>query len=143
MSNIFDLHTDVMMGYKSYIDSFINIADERISDTVAREFDAGNLYPEPLIQFNPSFETGGRVEDLVKNGVLSPAFNDIFYDAENRSWEIYKHQTEAIAKGNEDKGFVVTSGTGSGKSLTYISTIFNYLFKNSLNPGVKAIIVYP
>jgi ATP-dependent helicase YprA (DUF1998 family) len=43
----------------------------------------------------------------------------------------------------KEKGFVVTSGTGSGKSLTYISTIFNFLFKNPNKLGIKAIIVYP
>jgi superfamily II DNA/RNA helicase/very-short-patch-repair endonuclease len=132
-----------MDSYKLYIDSFINIADKRILDTVKEEFNTGNLYPEPLIQFNPSFEPGGSVDDLVNRSILSKEFNNIFYDAENKSWQIYKHQTEAIIKGNEGRGFVVTSGTGSGKSLTYISTIFNYLFKNAAKPGIKAIIVYP
>jgi superfamily II DNA/RNA helicase len=141
--NIFKLHKEILDDYKLYIDSFINIADERILSTVKKDFDSGNLYPEPLIQFNPSFESGGSVEDLVSKGVLSKEFNNVFYDAENKSWEIYKHQTEAITKGNEGKGFVVTSGTGSGKSLTYISTIFNYLFRNTAKPGIKAIIVYP
>jgi superfamily II DNA/RNA helicase/very-short-patch-repair endonuclease len=143
MKNIFDLHQDILTDYKSYIDSFINIADEKILSTVTKEFNSGNLYPEPLVQFNPSFESGGTVDDLVKEGVLVKQFNDIFYDGENRSWEIYKHQTEAIKKGNDGKGFVVTSGTGSGKSLTYISTIFNSLFKTPNQPGIKAIIVYP
>jgi superfamily II DNA/RNA helicase/very-short-patch-repair endonuclease len=143
MKNIFDLHKDILDDYKLYIDSFINIADEKILSTVRKDFDSGNLYPEPLVQFNPSFEQGGSVEDLVNNGVLVKEFNNIFYDGENNSWSIYKHQTEAIVKGNEGKGFVVTSGTGSGKSLTYISTIFNHLFKNPNKPGIKAIIVYP
>jgi ATP-dependent helicase YprA (DUF1998 family) len=143
MKNIFDLHTDILNDYKLYIDSFINIADLKILETVKKEFDSGNLYPEPLIQFNPSFESGGKVEDLVNSGVLVKDFNNIFYDENKNSWTIYKHQTEAIIKGNEGKGFVVTSGTGSGKSLTYISTIFNYLFKNQNKPGIKAIIVYP
>jgi superfamily II DNA/RNA helicase/very-short-patch-repair endonuclease len=143
MKNIFDLHKDILGDYKLYIDSFINIADEKILATVRKDFDSGNLYPEPLVQFNPSFESGGSVEDLVNNGVLVKEFNNIFYDGENNSWSIYKHQTEAIVKGNEGKGFVVTSGTGSGKSLTYISTIFNHLFKNPNKPGIKAIIVYP
>ena len=143
MKNIFDLHKDILTDYKSYIDSFINIADDRILNIVKKDFDTGNLYPEPLVQFNPSFESGGKVEDLVNDGVLVKQFNDIFYDSEDKSWSIYKHQAEAIKKGNEGKGFVVTSGTGSGKSLTYISTIFNYLFKNQNSPGIKAIIVYP
>jgi superfamily II DNA/RNA helicase len=141
--NIFDLHKDILNDYKLYINSFINIADKRILKKVREDFDSGDLYPEPLIQFNPSFESGGNVEDLVIQGTLVKEFNNIFYDGENKSWEIYKHQTEAIKKGNEGKGFVVTSGTGSGKSLTYISTIFNHLFKNPGKPGIKAIIVYP
>ncbi len=38
----------------------------------------------------------------------------------------------------------MTSGTGSGKSLTFIGTIFNFLAKNPTLPkGAKAIIVYP
>lgn len=142
-NTIFQLHKEILDDYKLYIESFINIADQKILQTVKSEFDSGNLYPEPLIQFNPSFESGGNVEDLVNNGILSKEFSNIFYDAGNKSWEIYKHQAEAIIKGNGGKGFVVTSGTGSGKSLTYLSTIFNYLFKNTDKPGIKAIIVYP
>ncbi len=143
MKNIFDLHKDILNDYKLYIDSFINIADKKILATVQSEFNSGNLYPEPLVQFNPSFESGGKVEDLVNAKILVEDFNDIFYDETGKSWSIYKHQTEAIIKGNEGKDFVVTSGTGSGKSLIYISTIFNHLFKNPNKPGIKAIIVYP
>ena len=143
MSNIFDLQKEILDDYKLYINSFINIADQRILEKVKQEFDSGNLYPEPLVQFNPSFESGGKVEDLVNEGVLVNNFNNIFYDEAGSSWSIYKHQKESIVKGNEGKGFVVTSGTGSGKSLTYISTIFNFLFKNPDKPGIKAIIVYP
>lgn len=58
--NIFDLHQDILNDYKLYIDSFINIADNRILDTVKADFDSGNLYPEPLLQFNPAFESGGK-----------------------------------------------------------------------------------
>jgi len=143
MKNIFDLHKDILSDYKNYIDSFINIADKRILESVKKDFDSGNLYPDPLVQFNPSFESGGKVEDLINAGILEREFNNIFYDETGVSWSIYKHQSEAIIKGNKGEDFVVTSGTGSGKSLTYISTIFNHLFKNPNKPGIKAVIVYP
>lgn len=142
-SNIFELHSRILDDYKLYIDSFINISDERILSTVKAEFESGNLYPDPLIQFNPSFEAGGKVEDLINQNVLVRDFSNIFYDEEGKSWSIYRHQTEAIIKGNVGKGFIVTSGTGSGKSLTYIATIFNFLFRKPDLPGIKAIIVYP
>jgi hypothetical protein len=92
MKNIFDLHKDILDEYKLYINSFINIDDAKILEKVKEDFDLGNLYPEPLVQFNPSFESGGSVEDLVNNGVLAKEFNNIFYDSENKSWLIYKHQ---------------------------------------------------
>lgn len=45
--------------------------------------------------------------------------------------------------GTAGRDFVVTSGTGSGKSLTYIATIFDYLLRKPEADGVTAIIVYP
>lgn len=141
--NVFDIHKSILDGYKEYIDSFINISDNRILEKVVDEFSKGKIIPDPLVQFNPSFENGGTVDDLIGGGVLSKEFANIFYDENGKSWSIYKHQADAIKKGNDGKGFVVTSGTGSGKSLTYISTIFNHLFKMPTKPGIKAIIVYP
>ena len=38
---------------------------------------------------------------------------------------------------------MVTSGTGSGKSLIFLGTIFDYLFRNKIDKGIKAVIVYP
>src|SRR5690606_24915030 len=51
----------------------------------------------------------------------------------------------AIKKGIQDEGFIVTSGTGSGKSLTFLATIFNHIFELGDNKpkGIKAILVYP
>lgn len=143
MKNIFDLHSDILKDYKLYIESSLNIADELIRDKVDQELNSTNLYPEPLIQFNPTFQSGGNVADLVNAGILSKHFNDIFYDIEGKPWSIWKHQEEAIKQGKKRNGFIVTSGTGSGKSLTYISTIFDYLFTSPKTNGIKAIIVYP
>lgn len=57
----------------------------------------------------------------------------------------YKHQQEAIELGCRGKEFIVTSGTGSGKSRTFMATIFNYILHHQddcVNKTV-AIIVYP
>jgi len=57
---------------------------------------------------------------------------------------LYKHQVDAIKLGTEGKDFIVTSGTGSGKTLTFIGTILNHLFNSgSFNTGVQAVLVYP
>lgn len=135
--NIFDVHKEIIKDYKSYIESFVNIKDERIKQKVEEETKKGVLCPEPLIQFNPSFKFDIPLEQLCKEENLHPALNQIF-----SGFNLYKHQVEALKLGCSGNDFVVTSGTGSGKSLTYIGTIFNSVLK-SQKKGIKAIIVYP
>jgi superfamily II DNA/RNA helicase len=136
--NIFKIHDNIVTEYKEYIKSFINIKDEQIKAVVDEKIDSGKLWPDPLIQFNPAFEKGHSINELVKSGHLHQDMDDIF-----KGYDLYRHQVEAINLGISGKDFIVTSGTGSGKSLTYIGTIFNHLLKSEKKKGIKAIIVYP
>ena len=45
--------------------------------------------------------------------------------------------------GSSNQSFIVTSGTGSGKSLTYLGTVLDQLFKAGPRKGIQAILVYP
>lgn len=136
--NIFKVHNQIINDYKSYIKSFLLINDRRIKDVVDKELNQGQLWPEPLIQFNPTFEKGLSIDSLVKNEVVNSKLNQIF-----KGYDLYRHQVEAIKKGVREESFIVTSGTGSGKSLTFLATIFSDLLKNELKAGVKAVLVYP
>ena len=70
--NIFKLHEQIISDYQSYIKSFLFIKDPRISEIVDTELSGGKLWPEPLIQFNPTFENGTSINELAKSGVVSP-----------------------------------------------------------------------
>lgn len=136
--NIFETHARIVKDYASYICSFINIADKKIEAKVTEELADGKLWPQPLLQFNPAYESAGSIRDIVAAGLLNSEAVNIF-----DGYSLYKHQVEAVKLGVSGKDFVVTSGTGSGKSLTYIATIFDRLLKEPLLEGVTAIIVYP
>ena len=136
--NVFQTHSRVIADYSTYIQSFLNISDPLIRRTVEKELLLGKLWPEPLLQFNPSFEMFGSLDDLAKDGTLHADIRDIF-----RGYKLYHHQVEAIRLGTAGKDFIVTSGTGSGKSLTYIGSIFHYLLSNPGSQGVTAVVVYP
>ena len=64
--------------YGSYIKSFIRISDDRIRGLVDDELSAGLLWPEPLIQLNPSFAPGSYIDDLVTDEILHPECGNIF-----------------------------------------------------------------
>lgn len=146
--DIFKLRQNLIDDYKSYVESFINIKDIRIKDHVQDNFEQGILWPEPLIQLNPSFESGGKIFDLVDEGILHPECNKIFRiqksnESPGKIIQLHKHQTEAIKIAKKNHNFVLTTGTGSGKSLTYIIPIVDYVLRSGSGKGIKAIIVYP
>ncbi|MCC5790146.1 MAG: DEAD/DEAH box helicase [Opitutales bacterium] len=136
--NILNIHNEITTGYKSYIESFIDISDEDIRKEVERHLQQGTLWPEPLIQFNPAYERALSIDALVEEGSLCPEMKSVFHN-----FELYTHQVEAIRLGVKPSSFVVTSGTGSGKSLTYIGSVFNDLFTQGSGNGIKAVLVYP
>jgi len=136
--NIFRLHKKIISDYRSYIESFLFIKDSKIHDVVTEDLKQGRLWPEPLVQFNPTFEKGTSIKKLAEDGVISDKLNHIF-----KGYDLYRHQVEAIKLGTQGKSFIVTSGTGSGKSLTFLASIFSDLLKHSHARGIKAILVYP
>lgn len=138
--DIFEVHRRIMDDYANYIRSFVSISDDVMRKRVEQHLNDGHLWPEPLLTFNPSFAKVGRIEELVSAGVLAAPLGDAF-----RGYELFEHQLKAIQLGAAGSDFVVTSGTGSGKSLTYIAAICDHLFKagNPMPNGVTAVIVYP
>jgi superfamily II DNA/RNA helicase len=136
--NVFDIHRQVVGDYASYIQSFINISDPGIRAKVHQDLGEGKLWPDPLLQFNPAYEIVGKVDDIAKQGLLHADLADVF-----KGYSLYRHQVEAFRLGTTGKDFIVTSGTGSGKSLTYIGSIFHHLLANPDAAGVTAIVVYP
>ncbi|MDO8549543.1 MAG: DEAD/DEAH box helicase, partial [Ignavibacteria bacterium] len=137
--DIFKVHSQVIDQYSKYISSFLEISDKRIREAVDDYFNSRKLWPQPLIQFNPSFASAESIDELCDKGILHPELKSVFNL--NR---LYKHQVEALKLGSQERNFIVTSGTGSGKSLTFIGSIFNYLFSNpNRKRGITALIVYP
>jgi hypothetical protein len=68
-------------------------------------------------------------------------------DPGRRPIGFHRHQADAISAAASGKSYVLTTGTGSGKSLGYIVTIVDRVLREkdgaSGSRGVKAIIVYP
>ena len=145
---VFQLRQRLIEDYGSYVRSFIEIRDERINERVREELDAGLLWPQPLIQLNPSFESGGSIEDLVNEGLLHQECRRIFRvnksrDADGKVMRLYRHQVEAIRAARGNHSYVLTTGTGSGKSLAYIVPIVDFVLRHGSGRGIRAIVVYP
>ena len=118
--NIFQIRNNVIHDYNQYVESFLNIKNERIRQFVHNELAKGVLWPDPLIQLNPTYEMGKTVAELVEEGILHPQCGEIFQTPSRKSFHLYFHQEKAIITAQKKEPYVLTTGTGSGKSLTYI-----------------------
>ncbi len=147
--DVFKLREDLIGGYRRYATSFLSIRDQRIRQHVDEAFDRGKLWPAPQIGLNPAFQAGGAVDDLVAEGLLHPQCRDIFRadksdnDGVGQPMTLHRHQTEAIRAAKADNNYVLTTGTGSGKSLSYIVPIVDHVLRTGSGQGVKAVVVYP
>src|SRR5579885_3292481 len=149
MKNIFDFRDRLIDDYASYVNSFLQIRDPAIQAYVQKQMMEGALWPEPLIQLNPLFEQGESVDALVAEGVLHPECARIFRkgkseeDAQGQPLRLHQHQSEAVRVAHSGASYVLTTGTGSGKSLSYILPIVDHVLRNGSGKGIQAIVCYP
>ena len=147
--DVFDLRNRLVSDYRSYTRSFIKIRDARIEAFVDGILEAGGFWPEPLLQLNPTFRPGGMIDELVELGILHRECAQIFRidksDTDHRGKQLllHQHQREAILKAQEGQSYVLTTGTGSGKSLAYIVPIVDHVLRRGSGRGIQAIVVYP
>lgn len=147
--NIFEFRDRLIGDYAQYVKSFIHINDSRIREYVDQELDDGVLWPDPLIQLNPSFEPGKWIDELVQQGILHGECSRIFQidkaetDGKGNPLRLHRHQADAIRAAKTGQNYVLTTGTGSGKSLAYIIPIVDYVLRRGSGRGIQAIVVYP
>jgi hypothetical protein len=97
----------------------------------------------------PAFASGGRVDELVADGLLHPECERIFRpkrtieDAGQAPITLHRHQRDAVEVARTGSSYVLTTGTGSGKSLAYIAPIVDRVLREGSGGGIKAVVVYP
>src|SRR5437773_6944397 len=99
--NVFELRDRLTGDYSDFVRSFIHIRDDRIREAVQADLEGGLLWPDPLIQLNPSFEPGDWVDELVAQGVLHEECKRIFRIKPEQGnlgqpLRLHRHQSEAV-----------------------------------------------
>lgn len=146
----FKVHRELIDDYRRFTEGFVGATDSRIREYLERQSAEGRQWPDPWLSLNPSFASGGSVDDLVSEQTLHPdaarvfrVKKDLADTGEDFPIVFHKHQRDAIETAATRKSYVLTTGTGSGKSLAYIVPIVDRVLREGSGKGTKAIIVYP
>ncbi|OQY18626.1 MAG: hypothetical protein B6I36_06510 [Desulfobacteraceae bacterium 4572_35.1] len=106
--------------------------------------DDQTLVKGPYVEALPDFEKGKSLEQFITDGVLHEGFKGLPNDWLQRP--LHKHQETALLLACRDQqSLMVATGTGSGKTETFLFPIANRLLMDGGldNPGVRCLIVYP
>ncbi|MGW4364328.1 DEAD/DEAH box helicase [Nocardia takedensis] len=138
---------DIEAGYKRYLKTLIAPRDPALAAAFDREIDATTMLTKgPLLELTPPYEPGASPAELVAEGVLHPGFGE-FGSTMELDRPLYRHQETAIRKVTAGRNLVVSTGTGSGKTESFLLPILNTLVAEkaagTLGPGVRALLLYP
>lgn len=143
--DIFSLRDSIVGEYRNFATSFTTIYADDIRQQVDAIYAEGRFWPDPLIQINPSYQPGKDLQSLIDGGVLEPRIAEIF-SSDGKPVAPHKHQEQAITLAAAGESYVVTTGTGSGKSLCFFIPIVSTVLKEKKSSAARrtrAIIIYP
>ncbi len=133
--------------YLSYLKSILAVKDVDITQKAFDELEKSEFVKGPFLEATPPFVNGKSLRDLINEAVANEEFTKIGKAAEIDR-PLYDHQEKAFRKVTVDKrNVIVATGTGSGKTESFMYPIFNELMNqktsDKLDDGVRALLLYP
>ncbi len=97
----------------------------------------------PYVTLSRDFKRGAALSDLVMTGAADPELLKAHWPfGEN---PLYRHQERALETGRNGRSFVVTTGTGSGKTEAFLLPVLDGILRRKREGihGVQGILLYP
>ncbi|EKT76858.1 dead/deah box helicase [Rhodococcus opacus M213] len=135
-------------GYKRYLKTLLAPRDPALAAAFDAAIDESTLLTKgPLLELTPPYAPGASLADLVADGTLHRDFPLLASESLPMNRPLYQHQEAAIRKVVAGRNLVVSTGTGSGKTESFLLPILNSLIEErangTLGPGVRALLLYP
>ncbi len=135
-------------AYRRYLLSLYPARRADLHARLGEAFRQPNLLTKgPYLEAAPPYRSGSSISDLVREGLLSPDLLNL-----PRSLPpdrpLYAHQENAVRHLVGGRNLIVATGTGSGKTETFLLPILNSLLREReagtlSQPGVRALLLYP
>ena len=143
--------------YLRYLNTTFGLKDPELAEQFREiAWQSEGLFRGPILEVAPKYKKGHRLSDLIDEGVLTPEFldyapglaEDQVETCLNLNRELYVHQEQALRKIiGKNRNVVVATGTGSGKTESFLFPIIDHLLRERdagrLGPGIRALLIYP
>ncbi len=140
--SVFSASRHVKDAYLRYLKTAYGFADENLQakfDLLLQ--DATTVTKGPYITLGREYAEGRSLADLVRAGVLHPDLLKLDWRFDTNR-PLYVHQDKAVCTAADRRHFLVTTGTGSGKTECFLIPVLDWCLKHR-GKGLKAVIIYP
>jgi len=119
--DVFDLRQQIVQDYANFARSFTRVRADDLKRQIDEIYAKDQFWPEPLLQITPYYERGASLDELAASGEVTSTTASIFRvsDEPELPLQLHTHQVQALAAAKQGRSYVVTTGTGSGKSLCF------------------------
>ncbi len=143
--NPIEISSYIMEEFSEYISSTYVLDDDEYQKKLEEQLRSTDLFNGPFLHTELPFTTGNTIRELVLDRKISPEFLKLEKIYPDRS--LYLHQQKSLEKIKSGRNVVITTGTGSGKTESFlypiIDSIMDEITKGKKKTGVRAIFLYP
>ena len=129
---------EIQKSYVNFYKTNFSLGNKELSDQLDKLSENNRLWREPFISISQNYIPGGTLEELQSEVNI----DDDLVDSIPIS-NLFKHQENAIRNVVKyERNTIVSSGTGSGKTESFLIPVLNECAKSEME-GIKAVLIYP
>ena len=140
--NPFEFRKDLEDKIEKYLYTSNNFSENlRMENVCLKKYISNlDLLNGPYIEKQEDYKKDRDIHELINQGYLSEKLKKL----SDINYKLFTHQCEAIERFKNKENFIVSTGTGSGKTESFLIPLVNFLINHeNKGTGVKAIIIYP
>lgn len=151
MKNLFQIWRELRDIYLKYIDTGLPLSYQKLQEerlALLKQEDA--IAKLPIIEFTPRYEEYKTLKETADELELGSEFVDFMSSGlfPYPNGKIYRHQYDALKEVVcYQRNIIITTGTGSGKTESFLFPLLYNLFKirkkKKIKPAVRALVLYP
>ena len=136
---------EITKKYKRYLKTIFRFKDPEYQEQFEKMLGSNAQFANgPYLDVTDSFEKGDSLSGLIAKGKIPKGMARI---GMNQTRTLYLHQQISTEKAMSGRNVVVSTGTGSGKTESFLIPVLSEIIREheagTLDAGVRAMIIYP
>lgn len=134
MSNPIEIHNDLKNQILSYYDTPFGLAEKKLALERRSLLDVeGGIYRDPLFELRPTYKSANRsmTESAAQAGLTASESDFFCCGLIPEGVNLYSHQDRALGSSSVPGHLVLTPGTGSGKTESFLLPMIAQMLRES------------